>query len=117
MGGNNIHHIMAGKYRRSVKAGQVHRNQLWRGGEGHARTVVYEVMDSVRGLTAADVRGGAVVNVVKSVLQSEFTENAAIRCRRKRVVEARVETHPAISTKQEWTSHCFIGDDVYTYRK
>ena len=108
---------MAGKCRRSVKAGQVHRNQLWRGVEGHARTVVYEVMGSVRGFTAADVRGSAVVSVVKSVRKSEFTENAAIRCRRKRLVGARVETHPAISIKQEWTSHCFVGDDVYPYRK
>ena len=118
VGGNNIDHTLAVKCRRSVKAGRVHRNQLWRGVEGHTRTVVYEVMDSVRrGLTAADVRGSAVVSVVKSVRQSEFTENAAIRCRRKRSVGARVETNPAISTKQEWISHCLIGDDVYPYRK
>ena len=101
VGGNNIHQIMAGKCRRSVKEGQIHGDQLWRGVEGHARTVVYKVVDSVRGLTAADVRGSAVVSVVKSVRQSEFTENAAIRCRRKRLIGARVETHPAISTKQE----------------
>ena len=77
----------------------------------------YAVMGSVRSLAAADVHGSAVVSVVKSVRKSEFTENAAIRCRRKRLVGARVETHPAISTKQEWTSHCIIGDDVYPYRK
>ena len=99
VGGNNIHYIIAGKCRR------------------HARTVVYKGVDSVRGLTAADVRGSAVVSVVKSVRQSEFTKDAGIRCRRERLVGARVETYPAISTKQEWASHCFIGDDVYPYRK
>ena len=77
----------------------------------------YTVMGSVRSLAAADVHGSAVVSVIKSVRKSDFTENAAIRCRRKRLVGARVETHPAISTKQEWTSHCIIGDDVYPYRK
>ena len=43
-------------------------------------------MDSVGGIAAADLRGSAVVSVVKSVRQSKFTENAAIRCRRKRLV-------------------------------
>ena len=108
---------MAGKCSRSVKTGYVHREQLWRGVEGHTRTVVCKVMDSVRGLTAADVCGGAVASVVKSVRRGEFTENAAIGCGRKRLVEARVETHVAISTKQKRTSHCFFGDDVYPYRK
>ena len=101
LAGNNIHHKMTGKYRRSVKAGQVHRYQLWGGVEGHARTVVYQVVESVRGFAAADVRGSVVVSVVKSLRQSEFTENMAIRCRRKRLIGARVETHPAIPTNQE----------------
>ena len=46
-----------------------------------------------------------------------FIEKAAIGCGRKRSAGARVETHPAISTKQEGTSHCFIEDNVYPYRK
>ena len=117
VGGNNIHHIMAGRCRRSVKANQVHRDQLWRGVGGHAQTVVYKVVDSVRGLTGADVRGSAVVSVVKSVRQGEFTENAAIGCGRRCLVGARVETHPAISTQKEWTSHFFIENDVYPWRK
>ena len=117
MGGNNIHRIMTGKCGRSVKASQVHRDQLWRRIEGHARTIVYQVVDSVRCFAAADVRGSAVLSVVKSVRQGEFTENATIRCRCKRLVGARVETHPAISTTQEWTSHCFIGNGGYPYRK
>ena len=96
--GNNTHHKMTGKYRRSVKAGQVHRDQLWGGAEGHARTVVYQVVDSVRGFAAADVRGSVVVSGVKNARQSEFTENTTIRCRRKRLIGARVETHPAIPT-------------------
>ena len=66
VGGNNIHNIMTGKYEVSVKAGQVHRDQLWRRTQGHARTVVYQVVDNVRCSAAADVRGSAVVSVVKS---------------------------------------------------
>ena len=72
---------------------------------------------SVRGPAAADIRGSAVGRVVKSMRQGEFTENAAIGCGRKRLVGARVETRLAISTKQEGTSHCFIGDDIYPNRK
>ena len=76
-------------------------------------------MGSVRSLTAAvDVRSGAVVvNVVKSVRWGEFTENAAIMCRCKRLVGTRVKAHPAVSAKQEGTSRCLIGDDVHPYRK
>ena len=75
------------------------------------------MVDIVRRFAAADVGGSVVVSVVKSVRQGEFAENATIKCRRKRLVGTRVETHPAISTKKEWTSHCFIGNDVYPYRK
>ena len=64
-GGNNIPHAMTGKCGRSVKAGQVHRDQLSRRIEGHARTVVYQVVDNVRCFAAADIRGSAVVGVVK----------------------------------------------------
>ena len=74
-------------------------------------------MSSIRGLTAADVRSGAVVSVVSSVRQGEFTENAAIMYGRKRLVGMRVEAHPAVLTKQEGTSNCFIENDVYAYRK
>ena len=112
-----MHHVMVGKCRESIKADQVHRDQLWRDVEEHARTVVYKVMGSVWGLTAADVRGCAAVSVVKGVRQGEFTENEAIGCGRKRLVGARVKSHPTTSTKQEGTSHRFIGDDVYPYCK
>ena len=96
---------------------QVHRDQLWGEVQGHAWAIVYKVIGSVRGLTAVDIRGSAVASVIKSVRKGEFTEKAAIGCGRKRLVGARVETHPAISTTQEGTSHCFIGDNVYPYRK
>ena len=117
VGGKYIRHIMAGKCGRSVKTHQVHRDQMWRGVERHAWTVVQKVMGSLRGLTAADVRGSAVVSVVKSVRQGEFPDNAAIDCARKHLVGPRVETHPAVPTMQEGTSYYFIGDDVYPYRK
>ena len=115
MSGNHIHHIVAGECGGSVKADQVHRAQLWGDVEGHAWAVVCKAIGSVRCLTAADIRGSAVASVAKRVQKGEFTEKAAIRCGRKRLVGARVETHPAVSTKQEGTSHCFIGDNVYTY--
>ena len=108
---------MTCKCGRSVKVGQIHRYQLWGRTEGPSQTVVCLLVDSIRGLAAADVRGSAVVRAVKSVRQGKITENATIRFRRKRLVGARVETHPAISSKQEWASHCFIGNDVYPYRK
>ena len=77
----------------------------------------YKVIGSVRSLRAADVRSGAVVSVVKSARQGEFTENAAIICGRKRLVGTRMEAHLAVSAKREGTTHCFVGDDIYPYRK
>ena len=115
--GNHIHHIVAGECGRSVKADQVHRDQLWGEVKGHAWAVVYKVIGSVRGLTAVDIRGSAVTSVIENVRKGRFTEEATIGCGHKRLVGARVETHLAISTTQEGTSHCFIGDDVYPYRK
>ena len=98
VGGNHIHHIVTGECGGSVKADQVHRAQLWGDVEGHAWAVVYKAIGSVRCLTAADIRGSAVATVAKSVQKGEFTEKAAIGCGRKRLVGARVETHPAVST-------------------
>ena len=115
--GNHIHHVVPDECRGSVKAYQVHRNQLWGAIEGHAWVIVYKVIDSVRGLIAADIRCIIFASVVESVRKSEFTEKVAIGCGRERLVGVRAETHSAISTKQEGASHCFIGDDVYTYRK
>ena len=117
MSGNHIHHVVPGECEGSVKAYQVYRNQLWGAIEGHTWAVVYKVIGSVRGLTAVGIRGSAVVIIVKGVRESEFTEKAAIGCVRERSVGARVESHSAISTKQEEASHCFIGDDVYPYPK
>ena len=67
VGGNNSHHIMTGKCGGSVKAGQVHRDQLWRRIEGHCRTVVYQVVDNVWCFAATDVRGSSFMSVVESV--------------------------------------------------
>ena len=96
--GNHIHHIVPGECKGSVKAYQVHRNQLWGHVKGLAWTVVYKLISSVRGLTVADIRGSAVSSVVKSVREGEFTEKAAIGCGRKRLAGAQVETHSPIST-------------------
>ena len=41
----------------------------------------------------------------------------AIVYERERLIEVRVESHPAISTEQEGASDCLIGDDIYPYRK
>ena len=64
---NHIHHIVAGECGGSVKADQVHRDQLWGEVKGHAWAVVYKVIGSVRGLTAVDIRGSAVASVIESV--------------------------------------------------
>ena len=115
--GNHIHHVVPGECGGSVKSYQVHLNQLWGAIKEHAWAILYEVIGSARGLTVADIRGSAVVSVGKSVRKGEFTEKATIGCGRERLVGARVETHPAISTKQKEASHCFIGNDIYPYRK
>ena len=115
--GNHIHHIVAGECGGSVKASQVSRDQLLCNVERHTWPIVYKVVDSVRCVTTVNVRSSAVASVAKSVRKGEFAEKAAVGCGRKRLVGARVETHPTISTKQEGTSHCLIGDDVYPYRK
>ena len=75
------------------------------------------MISSVRGLTAAGIRGSAVASVVKSVRKGKIAEKAAIGCGREHLVGARVETHPAISTKQEGSSHCFFTDKVHPFRK
>ena len=67
VGCGNIHHIMAGKRRVSVEAVEVHRDLLWRQGEGHARAVVSQLMHNVRRPATSDVRGSAGTSVVKSV--------------------------------------------------
>ena len=115
--GNNIHHIEAGECEGSVKTNQVYRDQLWCNVERHAWPIVYKVVGSVRCLTTVNIRGSAVTGVAKSVRKGEFAEKATVGRGRKRFVGARVETHPTILTKQEGTSHCLIGDDVYPYRK
>ena len=113
MSGNHIDYIVAGECGGSVKADQVCRDQLWCNVERRAWPIVYKVIGSVHCLTAVYIRGSAVVSVAESVRKGEFAEKAAIGRGRKRLVRARVETHPTISTKQEGTSHCLIRDDVY----
>ena len=113
--GNLCHHVMSDECEGSVKAYLVHQNQLWDVIEGHAWAVVYKVVGSAWDLTFADITGSAVASVVESVRKGEFTEKVAIGCGRERLVGARVESHPAISTKQEGASHCLIGSDVYPY--
>ena len=97
--GNHIHHIVAGECGGSVKANQVYRGQLGCNVERHARPIVYEWVGSVRYLTTVNIRGSAVASVAKNVRKGELAEKTAIGCGRKRLVGARVETHPTISTK------------------
>ena len=49
--------------------------------------------------------------------KGEFAVKAAIGFGRERLVEARVESNPAIVSKQQGALHCLIGDDVYPLRK
>ena len=81
-------HVVPGVCGEYVKAYQVYRNQLWGAIEGHVWAVVYKVIGSVRGFTAADIRGSGVVIVVRSVRKSEFTEKVVIGCGRERTVGA-----------------------------
>ena len=99
VGGNHIHHIVAGECGGSVKANPVHRNQLWCNVERHAWPIVYKVVGSVRCLTTMNKRGSAVASVAKGVRKGKLAEKTAVGCGRKCLVGARVETHPTISTK------------------
>ena len=63
------------------------------------------------------VGGSTSVRILTDVQESEFTENAAVRLRRERLVRARVEALPIVSAKQERTMHDRIEDNVHPYRK
>ena len=115
--GNRIDYVVAGECGGSVKAYQVHQDKLGGAIEGHIWTVVYKVINNVRGLTVADISGRTVVSVVINVRKGEFAVKAAIGFGRERLVETRVESHPAIAPKQQGTLHCLTGDDVYPLRK
>ena len=94
VGSNHIHHIVAGKCGGSVKANQGHRDQLWCNVERHPWPIVHKVVGSVRCLATVNIPGSAVISVAKSVRKGEFAETTAVGCWRKRLVGARVETHP-----------------------
>ena len=76
-----------------------------------------KVIGSAQDLKAADIRGSAVATIVKGVGESEFAEKATIGYVRERLVGARVESYPAVSTEQEGALHCVTRDDVYPCRK
>ena len=97
--GHHIHHKVAGECGGSVKVNQVHRDQLWCNVERHAWPIVYKMVGSARCLTTVNIRDSAVASVAKSVRKGQFTQKATVGCGRKRLVGARVETHPTISTK------------------
>ena len=61
--GNHIYHIVAHECGGSVKANQVHREQLWCNVERHAGRIVYKVVGSVRCLTTVYIRSSAVARV------------------------------------------------------
>ena len=58
-----------------------------------------------------------VTSFVKRVRKGEFAKKVAIECGRELLIGTRVESYLAISVKQEGTSHCPIGDDIYPCRK
>ena len=47
----------------------------------------------------------------------KFTENTAVRLRRKSFIRARVEAYSSASTKQEGIGYCLIRNIVYSHRK
>ena len=108
---------MAREGGRSVEADQVHRDKLWSAAEGHTLTVVDEVVSDVRGLTIADLGGNTAMSIVTDVREGEFTKSPVVRLRRERLVRARVKACPAVSIKQESTSHVLIRDNVHLNRK
>ena len=73
---------------RSFKVDQVHWDKLWCVIEGHALTVVNEVVSNVLGVTVVEVDSSTAVGIVTDVWGGDFTENTAVRLRRKRVVRA-----------------------------
>ena len=66
----------------------------------------------------ADVGSGAA-EVVTAWREGEFPEGATVWMRRKGLVGAGVEAHPAISTKKERASasHGFVGYDIHPNRE
>ena len=72
--GNHIHHIVAGECGGSVKANQVHRDQLWCNIERHAWPIVYKVVGSARCLTTVNIRCSAVASVAKCVRKGKLAE-------------------------------------------
>ena len=115
--GNHIDYVVAGECGASVKAYQLHRDKLWGAIDGHTWTVVYKVIKNVRGLTVADISVSTVASVVINVRKGGFAVKAAIGFGCERLVEARVESNPAIASKQLGALHCLIGDNVYPLRK
>ena len=101
MSGNHIDYVVAGEGGGSVKAYQVHRNKLRGAIKGQIWTVVYKGINNVWGPTVADISVSTVASVVIDVRKGEFTVKAAIGFGRKRLGEARVESHPAIASKQQ----------------
>ena len=63
LNGDHIDHKVAREDGGSVEADQVHRNRMWSVAEGHALTVVDEVVSNIRGLTVVDVGSSAAVSV------------------------------------------------------
>ena len=110
--GNHIDYVVAGECGVSVKAYQLYWDKLWGAIDGHTWTVVYKVIKNVRGLTVADISVSTVASVVINVRKGEFAVKTTIRFGCERLVEARVESNPAIASKQQGALHCLIGDDV-----
>ena len=78
VGGNHIYHIVAGECGGSVKANQVHLNQLWCNIERYAWPIVYKVVSSVPCPMAVNIRGGAVASVAKGVRKGKLAEKTAV---------------------------------------
>ena len=57
------------------------------------------------------------VGIFTDKRKRKFTENTAVRLRRKSFIRARVEAYSSASTKEERIWHCLIGNRVDPYRK
>ena len=101
----------------SVEADLGYRDKLWSAADKYVLPVVQQVVNNGRGLTVAEVGSSIAVGIFTDKRKRKFTENTAVRLRRKSFIRARVEAYSSASTKQEGIGYCLIRNRVYPYRK
>ena len=102
---------------RSVEADQGYRDKLWSVADKYVLPVVEKVVNNVRGLTVTEVGSSVAVGISTDMRKKKFTENTAVRLRRKSFMRARVKAYSSASTKEEGIGYCLIRNRVYPYRK